>query len=152
MPVTQADKIAGYLSATHFLNVDLDIYSKHDLQPLVKALGRRVVVLYVGRERRKWSAHLEVAKNVRTADAAIWAFCGLIEGLPKPERARWNAANVRSFSIGIHAGMQPNSCDFIIRPKTLEAASRLGAQIVLTIYALKTDSSAGGVKRRVSRP
>jgi len=28
------------LSATHFLSVDLDIYSQRDLQPLVKALGR----------------------------------------------------------------------------------------------------------------
>src|SRR5579863_2910187 len=126
MSVTQADNIADYLSATHFLNVDLDIYSKHDLQPLVKALGRRVFVLYVGRERRKYSAHLEVAKNVRTADSAIWAFCGLIEGLPKPERALWNTANVRSFSIGIQAGMQPNPCDFIIRPKTVRAVSDFG--------------------------
>jgi len=134
------------LSAPHFLNVDLDIYSKHNLQSLVKVLGRRVIVLYVGRERRKYSAHLEVAKNVRTADSAIWAFCGLIEGLPKPERALWNTANVRSFSIGIQAGMQPNPSDFIIRPKTVRAVSLLGAQIVLTIYALKADSSAGGVK------
>ncbi len=134
------------LSATHFLNVDLDIYSKYDLQPLVKALGRKVIVLYVGRERKKYSAHLEVAKNVRTADSAIWAFCGLIEGLPKPRRALWNTANVRSFSIGIQAGMQPNSCDFVVRPKTLQAASLLGAQIILTVYALKIDSSARGVK------
>jgi hypothetical protein len=133
-------------SATHFLNVDLDIYSKHDLQTLVNALGRRVTVLYVGRERRKYSAHLEVAKNVGTADCAIWAFCGLIERLPKPERALWNTATVRSFSIGIQADMQPNPCDFIIRPKTVRAVSLLGAQIVLTIYAVKTDSSAGGVK------
>ena len=125
MSVTHADRIAGYSSATHFLNVDLDIRSKHDLQPLVKALGRRVIVLYVGRERRKWSAHLEVARNVRTADAAIWAF--------------WNTANVRGF-------MQPNPFDFVIRPKTVRAVSLLGAQIVLTIYALKTYSSTGAVK------
>jgi hypothetical protein len=26
---------------THFLNVDLEIYSKSDLQPLVSALGKR---------------------------------------------------------------------------------------------------------------
>jgi hypothetical protein len=146
MSVTHADRIAGYSSATHFLNVDLDIRSKHDLQPLVKALGRRVIVLYVGREQRNWSAHLEVARNVRTADAAIWAFCGLIEGLPKPARALWNTANVRGFSIGIQGGMQPNPCDFVIRPKTVRAVSLLGAQIVLTIYALKTYSSAGAVK------
>jgi hypothetical protein len=126
------------LSATHFLNVDLDIYSKRDLQSLIKRLGRKVIALYIGRERGKFCAHLEVAKNVRTADSAILAFCGLIEGLPKPERALWNAATVRSFSIGIQAGRQPSSCDFTIRPKTVGAVSLLGAQIVLTIYAPKT--------------
>ena len=103
-----AEAIGDDSSGTRFVNVDLDIYSERDLRPIVKALGRRVIVLYVGRERRKYSAHLEVAKNVRTADSAIWAFCGLIEGLPKPERDLWNTAKVRSFSIGIQAGMQPN--------------------------------------------
>jgi len=122
------------MSDTHFLNVDLDIYSRSDLQPLVKHLGRKVHVLYVGRARAKYSAHLEVAKHVRTADSAISAFCSLIEGLPEPERALWNAATVRSFSIGIQAGELPDPCDFTIRPKTVRAVSLLGAQIVITIY------------------
>ncbi|MGC9950216.1 MAG: hypothetical protein ABSF64_27950 [Bryobacteraceae bacterium] len=33
-------------ATTHFLNVDLDIYSKADFQPLVTALGKKVMVLY----------------------------------------------------------------------------------------------------------
>jgi hypothetical protein len=33
----------GDPEATHFLNVDLDIHSKSDLQPLVSALGEEVV-------------------------------------------------------------------------------------------------------------
>ena len=126
------------MSATHFLNVDLDIYSKRDLHPLVKSFGRKVIDLYTGRERGKFCTHLEVAKNVRAADSAIWAFCGLVEGLPKPERALWNTANIRSFSIGIQTGTQPNSCDFTIRLKTVQAVSFLGAQIVVTIYAPET--------------
>jgi hypothetical protein len=123
------------LSATHFLNVDLDIYSKHNLQSLVKGFGRKVIALYVGRERGKYIAHLEVAKNTKTADSAIWEFCSLIEALPEAERAEWNAATVRSFSIGIQAGTQPNTCDFTIQPRTVRAVSLVGAQIVLTIYA-----------------
>jgi hypothetical protein len=73
------------MPTTEFLNVDLDIYSKHDLQPLIERLGRKVHVLYVGRERGKYSAHLEVAKNTKTADSTLRAFCRLIEDLPKPE-------------------------------------------------------------------
>ncbi len=120
---------------TQFPNVDLDIYSKHDLQPLVKCLGRRALVLYAGRERGKFSAHLEVAKRALNADSTIRAFCELIEQLPKPERTLWNAAAVRSFSIGIQAGSRPSSRDFAIRPETVRAVSALGAEIVITIYA-----------------
>lgn len=126
------------MATTHFLNVDLDIYSKHDLQPLVERLGRKVVALYVGRERGKYSAHLEVAKNTKTADSTIRAFCALIEALPKPERSLWNTATVRSFSVGIQAGTQPYSCDFAIQPRTVRAISDAGSQIVLTIYAPET--------------
>jgi hypothetical protein len=122
-------------ATTHFLNVDLDIYSKHDLQPLVKRLGEKVFALYVGRDRGEYSAHLEVAKNTRTADSTIRAFCGFIVDLPKRERSLWNTATVRSFSIGIQAGTQPYSCDFTIRPGTVRAISDVGSQIVITIYA-----------------
>jgi hypothetical protein len=126
------------VSATHYLNVDLEIYSKRNLQPLAKGFGRKVFVLYVGREYRKFCLKLEAAKNVKTADTAIKTFCDLIERLPEPQRALWNTATVRSFSIGIQAGTQPNPCDFTIRPKTVEAVFLVGAQIVLTIYAPET--------------
>jgi len=120
---------------THFLNVDLDIYSKADLHPLVTALGKRVVVLYVGRIRQTHCAHLELAKMTKTADATICGFCSLIEALPKPERGLWNAAKVRDFNIGVQAGMQPHSTEFALPAGTLKAAHELGARIVFTVYA-----------------
>jgi hypothetical protein len=49
----------GRSPATEFLNVDLDIYSRFDLQPLVKALGKKVIILYV-----------EIAGYPTTADSA----------------------------------------------------------------------------------
>ena len=122
---------------TEFLNVDLDIYSKHDLQPLVDRLGKKAPPLYVGRERGKYSAHLELAKYIQTPNSTIRAFCRLIEDLPKPERSLWNKATLRSFSIGIQAGTQPRSTDLTLRPATVRAISDVGAEIVLTIYAPK---------------
>jgi hypothetical protein len=119
---------------THFLNVDLDIYSSRDLHPLVKAFGSEVIVLYVGRERGKYVAHLEISRHTTTADSTIRAFCRLIEGLPEAQRRLWNNATVRSLSIGIRAGKQPNPRDFTIRPGTIQALSEVAAQIVLTIY------------------
>jgi hypothetical protein len=122
-------------SATQFLNVDLDIYSRSDLRPLIDGFGRKVTVMYAGKLKGKYCAHLEVAKYTRNADATIRAFCKLIEALPDDLRARWNAATVRSFSIGIQAGTHPNSSDFVVGPKTVKAVSDVAAQIVLTVYA-----------------
>jgi hypothetical protein len=140
----------GHSSATHYLNVDLDIYSRHDLRPLVKGFGAKVNVLYVGRDRGQYCAHLEIIQHTGTADSTIWAFCRLIEGLPEPERLLWNNATVRSFSVGVQAGTQPNSCDFTIRPRTVNAVSEVAAQIVLTIYApeqTRLSRSAGSNRR-----
>ena len=123
------------LATTHFLNVDLDIYSKRDLQPLVKCLGRKVVPLYVGREGGSYSARLEVAKQRKTADSTIREFCVLIEHLPKPERALWDSATIRSFNVGIQAGTQPHSSEIFIRPATVRAIAAVYSQVVFTIYA-----------------
>jgi hypothetical protein len=128
------------LSGTAFLNVDLDIYSKGDLQPLLNSLARKVIVLYVGRDRRTYCAHLEVAKFAKTADSTIRKFCRLIQALPKRERDLWNRATIRSFSVGVQAGKQPISCDFPIQAKTVKAVSELAAQIVLTVYAPERSS------------
>jgi hypothetical protein len=128
-------KHKGGSSETRFLNVDLDIYSTCDLQPLINSLGRKVIALFVGRERRRFCAHLEVARGAKSADSTIRAFCALIRGLPRTERDRWNAAKVRDFSIGIQAGQQPNPCDIAIEAETVRAVSEVAARIVISVYA-----------------
>ncbi len=118
-----------------FLNVDLDVYSRFDLQPLVNGFGRKVIALYVGRERRMYSAHLELAAFRNTsADSTIRAFCALIRALPKIERELWDSAKTREFSIGVQAGQQPFACDFRIEAQTVKDVAELGALIVLTVY------------------
>ena len=139
-------------STAHFLNVDLDIYSREDLQPLVSQFGKKVFLLYVGRERGKYCAHLEIAKHTKTVDSTIGAFCKLIEALPEAGRASWNAAAVRSFSIGVQAARQPNSLDLVIQPQTVRAVSALAAQIVLTVYAPEQSSKRNPPPRRSRLP
>jgi hypothetical protein len=118
-----------------FLNVDLDVYSRYDLQPLVNSFGKRVIDLYVGRERRGYSAHLELAGLQKpSADSTIRAFCTLIRALPKMERELWNGAKSREFSVGVQAGRQFFACDFRIEAQTVKAVAELSALIVLTVY------------------
>lgn len=121
--------------ATHFLNVDLDLYSKRDLLPLVESFGRKVVVLMVGRESGRFSAHLEVARQTTTADATIRAFCRMVNALPEQGRKLWDGATVRSFSIGVQAEIDSPVRDFRIEQRTVKAVADIGAEIVLTIYA-----------------
>ena len=122
-------------STTRFLNVDLDLYSRSDLQPLVDAFGKKVITLYVGRERKRYSAHLELARYHKlSADSIIRGFCTLIRALSKTERALWDCAQSREFSIGVQAGHRPFVCDFRIEALTLKAVARLGGVIVLTVY------------------
>src|SRR5437868_4051787 len=113
-------------SAAQFLNVDLDVYSRSDLQPLVNSFGKKVIALYVGHERRMYSAHLELAAVQKpSADSTIRAFCTLVRALRKTERELWNGAKTREFSIGVQAGQQPFACDFRIEAETVKAVAEL---------------------------
>jgi len=130
-------------SVTQFLNVDLDISSRFDLQPLIDCLGRKVIALHVGRDRRRYWARIELARAMKSADSTIRAFCSLIRALPKEERHLWDSANSRDFSIGVQTGEQPHSCDFVVEAGTVAAVSELNGRIVFTIYApsVPTDSA-----------
>jgi len=120
---------------THFLNVDLELYSKSDLQPLVTFMSKRVSVLYVGRERRMYCAKVELGKYTKDADSTIRGLCALIRSLPAPYREMWDAAKVRDFSIGVEAGTKTSVHDIVIEQETVKAVSELNARIIFTVYA-----------------
>jgi len=129
------------LTGTRFLNVDLDVFSAQDLQPLTEAIGKRVDVLYLGRTRRTYEAHFELSvirssqhDRPTSPDAMIRGFCRLIQALKAPEKRIWNDAKIRDFSIGIQAGLKPSAMDFPLKPETLQAAHQVGARIVVTVY------------------
>lgn len=138
---------------SQFLNVDLDVYSRSDLQPLVESFGKKVITLYVGREKRGHSAHLELARYGLSADSSIRAFSMLIRALPKTGLEMWNSAKRREFSVGIQAGRQPFASDFRIKAETVKAVAAVRAMIVLTIYGselAKQSKLSKGVKPKSS--
>jgi len=118
-----------------FLNVDLDIYSKTDLQPLVDALGNKVIEMWVGRVRRTYEAHLEVTWEPRkTPSSTILRFCKLINTLPPAKRRLWNAAKSKSLDVGIEAPKRNRHFWSAVSPEAVSAAAEVGAQIAITIY------------------
>jgi hypothetical protein len=133
-----------------FLNVDLDIHSAAPLEPLVAAFGRAAYALYVGREGRSHSAHLELAGMPRNPDHAIRRFVALIDKLPRPARRIWNQARIREFNIGIEAGMARDTYLAHVDADTISAIARVNARIGITVYGAESNSpplSSGPVKR-----
>ncbi len=122
------------MDKTTFLNVDLRIYAKSDLQPLVDAMGNKITKLYVGREKRMFTAQLELAIQPKSPESAIRIFCKLIQGLPHEARILWDASRVREFDIGIEAPRNAKFYWFSIAPKVIKASSEINTFIVVTIY------------------
>jgi hypothetical protein len=121
-------------STARFLNVDLEVKSRMDLQQLATALAKKASVLYIGRIRRTYHAHFELVRLTKTPAATIRGFCALIDALPRPAREVWDAAHFRDFNIGVQAGTLFQPTEFSLDTRTLNASCELGARIVLTVY------------------
>ncbi|MGA7832242.1 MAG: hypothetical protein WCA21_14890 [Terracidiphilus sp.] len=120
---------------TRFRNVDLDITSKVDLQPLMAAMGKKISLSFVGRVKRMYYAHMDLAiGKPKSPDSAIYIYCKLIKGLPSEARELWDSAKIRTFDIGIDAPGSSSCYWSSISPKTLLAAAEINAQIAITIY------------------
>ena len=121
-------------SSTQFLNVDLDLWSKSSLEPLIKAFGRKVVALHMGKDGREYRAHLELATESDNPDVAVRRFVKLVEALPRPAKALWNRARVREFNIGVQSAARPHSFEMRLKDATVRAVARVNGQIGMTVY------------------
>ncbi|HTC94483.1 MAG TPA: hypothetical protein VK699_13675 [Terriglobales bacterium] len=126
---------------THFLNVDVDVWSKFPLDQLIVALGDEVFVHYVGLEGERYGAHFSLSHSFqKDADTLTRRLATLITNLPRTARKLWNNAQVRQFNIGMQSGVKPPSHKICIKKQTLEAVVRVGGSIVVTTYAAQVKS------------
>ena len=123
-----------------FLNVDLELASKDNLAPLVAALGKNVVVLHAVRHRGRHKVNLELSGSPKTASAGITRFVKLLHRLPGPARRLWVRASVRDFNVGVRAGLEPHSAEFILEKKVLNEVVRLGGGLVFTVYPFSPEN------------
>lgn len=120
---------------TNFLNVDFEVLSRTPLDALVAALGRKVFVLYQGKWKPGYAAMFELATGWNwPADRRITRFVQAVETLPRRERRLWDGATARRFDIGIEAGYTPHMFQLRLKPSTVEAVSRVGGEIVVSVY------------------
>jgi hypothetical protein len=122
---------------THYVNVDLDVYAGVPLDGFVQALGDDALILYVGRGRRTYEAHVELASSHRamSADDTIGGLIRLIRRLRGVHRKVWNSAQRREFNIGIECGLEPHGFELRLEQGTLQAISDVRGVLVITVYA-----------------
>jgi hypothetical protein len=122
---------------THFLNVDLEVFSRAPLDGLVAALGKRVDVLYVGKWGRRYAANLEISGSGHRAKAEllIQRFVAMVRTLPSGSRRLWNGAQSREFNLGIEATVRSKTFELKLQPKTLAAIVSVDGTVVVTVYA-----------------
>jgi hypothetical protein len=137
-----------------FINVDLDIEAPHDLAPLVEALGAQVSDLHTGPLGDGFQSHLEIALREdlpSDADATIQEFVKLLRQLPLAAKKLWDGATQRDFNIGIQAGTHPHAFMFALTAQTLADVVQLGAQVVMTVYAVDFKYLERQQRRRTRR-
>jgi len=150
-------KNAGRLNSelTEYLNVDLDIYSRVSLKGLVDAMGEEAIVLYVGGERQKYEAHVELvgSHTDMSAERTIIGLTRLVKGLPPHYRKVWDSAKSREFNVGIQSGLEPHGFRLSLDRRTVEALREVRGALVFTVYApaLATTERSPSRKRAVKK-
>jgi hypothetical protein len=128
---------------TRFLNVDLDVWSKTPLDDLATGFGRQVMVLHVGREGRRYGAHLELTGSgigtARSCVRTLRRFADAVARLPPAARRAWKNATLRQFNIGVQAGSEPHNYELALPPDILGVIATLDAHVVLTVYGCTSD-------------
>lgn len=125
----------------HFANVDLEIWSKTDLQDLIDDLGENVLILFHDKFKNgNILASLEISYNEIDyfeniePEKILGAFCSLIENLPKKSRKIWDKSYEKIFVIGFESGNTEKSFQTDLSLETLKRIYEIGASVRITIY------------------
>jgi hypothetical protein len=117
-----------------FLNVDLDLKSSVDLSPLAKAWSKRVIPIHTGKWGRRYWLRLAVMGQPKTPAEAIAGFSRLVAQLRGPARVVWTRA-AKELDIGVQAGFERRSAEWVLDPKVVRAVARMGAALRITVYS-----------------
>jgi hypothetical protein len=124
----------------NFLNVDLEIESHEDLQPIVRSFGDRVCNLYYGQDSGHYLATFELSDiAVIDADAIVYNFCLLIESFDRSAKSLWDRALTKVFDLGYGSASESSSYSSALSAETISKVAALGASIRVTIYASSPD-------------
>jgi hypothetical protein len=136
---------------TQFINVDFDIRSRSDLEPLLAGLQGQVCASCDKLGPRTYRVHGDLSGAPETADAAIRSLTSIINALPPTPRKLWDKATTREFDIGVEAAMQPFCYEMVLSAEAVDAAAKLNARIRFTVYAPEVPRKIVRKKRAAAR-
>ena len=122
------------MNEIHFLNIDLDIESSIDINPIVKERGGRVSVHRCEEVDGIFYGSFETGCS--GVSAIIDEYLSLIEGLSKTSRDIWNKAVKRDFDFGYESGTTPNNFHSRIESEFINKLANLGGSVIVTIHPL----------------
>jgi len=115
------------MAAPHFINVDLEIESRHDLAGIEAELGRKVCVLSQARYARCFLLCLEIVPEYGNPDDNICALCSVVERLSAKGRRAWRSGYKKEFDVGYDAVPSQLASRFSLRADRSNAC-RIWAQ------------------------
>ena len=133
-----------------FLNVDLDVKSKADPGSLVEAWHNRVIRMHADRLGRRHWLRLTLARHPKSPTEAIRSFAKLVQRLPRPAAMIWARA-AKEFDIGIQAGFERRSGEWLLEPEIIQTVADLGAHVRLTIYSPLLLIGEGGPAKKPAK-
>ena len=116
------------------LNVDLEIKSRSNPALLIRAWNRRVMQMHSNKLGRRHWVRVMLWPQPSNPNEALRRFARLVRGLPASARTVWDNAS-KELDIGIQAGLEQRSGEWVIDAAVAEMVGQLGASIRLTIYS-----------------
>ena len=125
------------MSDIQFLNVDLEVESKHDIAQLVSDLEKSAMLLHYDKDDTRQFARIEANVEVTSPDQAINHLCELVESCSRNALKQWLSCTKRTFDIGFQSGKTPKCFNQALHADTLLRISALGAGMEITLYPIE---------------
>ncbi|KAF7772442.1 hypothetical protein PCIT_a2510 [Pseudoalteromonas citrea] len=125
------------MSDIQFLNVDLELESKHDISALINDLKKNAMILHYDKDEYRQLARIEANADVTSPDKAINHLCELIESCSKAGLKQWLSCSKRTFDIGFNSGTSPKCYSQALHADTLLRISAIGAGMEITLYPIE---------------
>jgi len=118
------------MSATSFLNIDIDLSVRSGLEDLLESIALSVTVLH----KNSQEASFELIEHFDTLESAASELLKVVEALPVRAKEIWNNCEYRRMNIGIQSGHEPHAAMFAMSEKTIVRLADNHFEIILTVY------------------